>query len=114
MDPRWIGYYFDPMHATVEGGNSGWRIALEMALPRIKMVAVKDFYWEKAGGKWRQKDCPLGQGMVDFPRFFGILAKARFAGPISMHVEYGPEDELSAIAQDFQFLKKQVDAAYGT
>jgi sugar phosphate isomerase/epimerase len=114
MDPRWVGYYFDPMHATVEGGNAGWRIALEMALPRIKMVAVKDFYWEKAGGSWRQRNCPLGQGMVDLPRVFKILAAGRFSGPISLHVEYDPEDELSAIAQDFEFLRKQVDAVYGS
>ena len=114
VDPRWVGYYFDPMHATVEGGNGGWWVALQMALPRLKMVAVKDFYWEKSGGTWKTRNCPLGQGMVDFPRFFGMLAKAGFSGPISLHVEYNPEDELSAIAQDFAFVKKQVAAAYGS
>jgi sugar phosphate isomerase/epimerase len=114
IDPRWMGYYFDPMHATVEGGMSGWRIALEMALPRVKMVAVKDFYWEKTGGKWKTRNCPLGQGMVDWQQFFRILARARFAGPVSMHIEYNPADELSAMATDLEFLKKQVAAAYGS
>jgi sugar phosphate isomerase/epimerase len=85
-----------------------------MALPRVKMIALKDFYWEKAGGKWKTHSCPLGQGMVDWPRFFSIIAKAGFAGPISLHVEYDPPDELAAIAQDFAFAKKQLTAAYGT
>ena len=113
MDPRWIGYYFDPCHATAEGGEGGWQIALRMALTRIKMVAIKDFYWEKRGGKWKMLMCPLGEGMADWTKFFSILAAARFMGPISLHMEYEPADETAAIARDFAFLRKQVDAAYG-
>ena len=111
MDARTIGYYFDPCHATAEGGEGGWRIALRMALPRIQMVAVKDFVWEKSGGKWKMQMCPLGEGMVRWAEFFGMLAAARFQGPISMHAEYEPVDE-AALARDLAFLRKQVDAAY--
>ena len=113
MDPRWIGYYFDPCHATAEGGEGGWQIALQMALARIKMVAIKDFYWEKRSGKWEMRMCPLGDGMVHWPEVFSTLAAARFAGPISLHMEYEPPDEAAAIARDFAFLRKQVEAAYG-
>ena len=113
MDPRWIGYYFDPCHATAEGGEGGWLIALRMALARIKMVAIKDFRWEKRDGKWRMTMCPLGEGMVNWPRFFSMLAAARFTGPISLHMEYESADERAAISRDFAFLRKQVDAAYG-
>ena len=112
MDPKWIGYYFDPCHATAEGGEGGWQISLRMALARIKMVAIKDFFWEKRAGKWEMRMCPLGEGMVHWPQFFSELQASRFAGPISMHVEYEPADE-SAIARDFAFLRKQVNAAYG-
>jgi len=111
MDARSIGYYFDPCHATAEGGEGGWKIALRMALPRIKMVAIKDFVWEKQAGKWKMQMCPLGQGMVRWGEVFAMLAAARFHGPISMHAEYEPVDE-AAMARDFAFLKKQVDAAY--
>ncbi len=111
MDARSIGYYFDPCHATAEGGEGGWRIALRMALERVKMVAIKDFYWEKRAGKWKMQMCPLGEGMVRWQEFFAMLAAAGFRGPISMHVEYEPADE-AAIARDFAFLRKQVDAAY--
>jgi sugar phosphate isomerase/epimerase len=108
MDPRWIGYYFDPCHATAEGGSAGWRLAFEIAAPRLKMVAVKDFYWEKTGGRWRMKMCPLGEGMVDWAAFFKMLAAASFTGPISLHVEYDPKDELDAMSRDLAFLRKSL------
>ncbi|HVP46665.1 MAG TPA: sugar phosphate isomerase/epimerase family protein [Bryobacteraceae bacterium] len=113
MDPHWIGYYFDPCHATAEGGEGGWRISLRMALERIKIVAIKDFFWEKRAGKWEMRMCPLGEGMVRWPEVFATLQKARFGGPISLHMEYEAADEIAAIARDFAFLRKQVDAAYG-
>lgn len=112
MDPKWIGYYYDPAHATIEGGLAGWRISQNMALPRLKMVALKDFYWDKTGGKWDVKWCPMGKGMVDWGRVFAGFAGAGFTGPMSLHLEYESKDELAAIARDFEFVKKQVAAAY--
>ena len=111
MDPKSIGYYFDPCHATAEGGEGGWKIDTRMVLPRMQMVAIKDFYWEKTGGKWKMQMCRLGEGMVRWPEFFAMLAAAHFDGPISMHAEYEPVDE-AALARDFAFLSKQVEAAY--
>jgi len=113
MDPKWIGYYFDPCHATAEGGEGGWRISLRMVLARIKMVAIKDFFWEKRRGKWEMRMCPLGEGMVRWPEVFSELRAARFAGPISLHMEYEAADEIAAIARDLAFLRKQVNDAYG-
>ena len=101
-----------PCHATAEGGEAGWNIAMRMALPRIKMVALKDFYWEKANGKWTMRMCPIGEGMVKWPEVFALLASAHFAGPLSLHLEYEPAD-MAAIARDLAFVKKQVAAAYG-
>ena len=112
LDAHGAGYYFDPCHATAEGGVAGWNIALRLALPRLKMLAVKDFYWEKSAGKWRMKMCPLGQGMVDWPQVFSMLAAAKFTGPVSLHCEYKPSDLPGAIAGDLAVLKKMVDAAY--
>jgi sugar phosphate isomerase/epimerase len=114
LDPKWVGYYFDPAHATIEGGLAGWQIAQKMVLPRLKMVALKDFYWnKKADGQWEAKWCPLGQGMVNWREIFRTFAEAKFTGPITLHVEYEPADELAAIAKDFEFMKKKVAEAYG-
>ncbi|HLY19047.1 MAG TPA: sugar phosphate isomerase/epimerase family protein [Bryobacteraceae bacterium] len=113
LDPNWIGYYFDPCHATAEGGEAGWNISMRLALPRIKMVALKDFYWEKANGKWSMRMCPIGEGMVNWAQVFALLAAAHFGGPLSLHLEYEATDQLSAIARDLAFVKKQVAAVYG-
>lgn len=113
LDPRWIGYYLDPAHATIEGGLGGWQMTVRFASERLKMAALKDFYWEKGPKGWRVKWCPMGEGMVNWPKVFQAFAAARFTGPMSLHVEYEPKDELAAIARDLEFIKKLVDAAYG-
>jgi sugar phosphate isomerase/epimerase len=112
LDPKWIGYYFDPCHATSEGGVYGGVLSARIALRNLKMVALKDFYWNKVNGRWRTQMCPLGEGMVDWPRFFKMLAESKFTGPLSLHVEYDPPDEMAAIARDLEFLKSQVAKAY--
>lgn len=122
IDPKVMGFYFDPYHATIEGGLGGWRIGFHRLAPRILMVAIKDFYWEKAGGKWSVHDCPLGEGMVDFPQFFKMLALTGFSGPITLHQEFdveGPtkaireERTLVAIEKDLNYLRGQINSAFG-
>jgi sugar phosphate isomerase/epimerase len=121
LDPAAIGFYFDPCHATIEGGEAGWELKFQRAVPRIKMVACKDFYWDKVKGKWEAVMCPLGQGMVDYPKFFSMLAKTGFTGPISLHVEYEVEapseaakheKELAAIERDYAYLKQEFEKAF--
>ena len=120
-DPRWMGFYFDPCHATIEGGYSGWEIGFQRVASRLKMVATKDFYWEKHDGRWHRRVCPLGEGMVNYPEFFKLLAASGFSGPISLHIEYeieAPterarrEKVLAAIERDYAYLKKVYDEAY--
>lgn len=112
LDPHDVGFYFDPAHATAEGGAWTWSSSLEVALRRLKMVAVKDFYWEKKNGKWQMRWCPLGQGMVDWPAMLKRMALAKFAGPLTLHVEYETPDELKSVADDFAVMKKLVDVAW--
>jgi sugar phosphate isomerase/epimerase len=122
LDPKWAGYYFDVRHAVAEGGDAGWRSAFGVAAPRLFMIAVKDFYWEKTPKGWREHNCPLGEGMVDWPRYFRMLAAAKFHGPLSLHLEYelpggAPEklqqNILEAAATDLAFVKAGLAEAYG-
>ena len=114
LDPQWVGYDFDVGYATLEGAETGFQGPLAIALPRLKMVTVRDFKLDKpAEGARQPKPCPLGEGVVDFPKFFAALAKARFAGPISVQVDHQSDGELDAIKRDLAFVRKQIAAAYG-
>ncbi len=123
LDPKWVGYYFDPRHAVAEGGVGAWKISTNLVLHRLKMVAAKDFYWEKTPDKgWQARNCPLGEGMVDWKYFFKAIARAGFQGPISLHLEYDvpgstkaakEENTLAAAQRDLEFLRARVREAYG-
>jgi sugar phosphate isomerase/epimerase len=121
LDPRWAGFYFDPRHATAEGGVGGWKIATNLVMPRLKMIAVKDFRWSKTAKGWEDLNCPLGEGMVDWRYFFGKVAANGFRGPISLHLEYEftgatpaarEQSVLRAAQRDLDFLKARVNEAY--
>jgi len=113
MDPQAVGYDFDISAATAAAAGQAWLLALRLALPRLKMVTVSDFYWAKADdGSWKMTPCPLGEGMVDWPRFLATLARANFQGPVSLHMDYRPTSDVAALQKDLAFLKKQLAAAY--
>ncbi len=121
LDPKWAGYYFDVRHAVVEGGSGGWKIATNLVAPRLKMIAVKDFYWEKTAKGWRIINCQLGEGMVDWRQYFKLLRQANFHGPVSLHLEYEipgttaaakEENTIAAAQRDLQFLKARLAEAY--
>ena len=108
------GYDFDVGYAVAEGGVGGWLTGLRLVRSRLKMVTVRDFTWSKdSAGVWKTVPCPLGDGMVDFQKFFAALARAKFVGPISLQVDYQPKDEPAAIRHDVDFVRKQLKAAYG-
>lgn len=94
ISPKAIGLYFDPMHATVEGGSAGWLMAMDLLCDRITMLAVKDFRWvdgkhRYGGGRLHSMEmCPLESGNTQWPQVIGILKKVNFDGPISFHGEY--------------------------
>ncbi|MDX2042412.1 MAG: sugar phosphate isomerase/epimerase family protein [Acidobacteriota bacterium] len=121
LDPKWAGYYFDVRHAVVEGGGAGWKITTNLVAPRLKMIAVKDFYWEKSAKGWHIQNCPLGEGMVDWKQYFKLLRQANFHGPVSLHIEYDipgataaakEENSIPAIQRDLEFLKARLLEAY--
>lgn len=115
LDRRWAGHYLDTRHLVAEGGAGAWKIGAHLAAPRTKVVAVKDFYWEKGPKGWAVKSCPLGEGMVDLGGILAILVKQGFAGPISLHIEYpvpgGEDGMLQAAARDLRTLRASLAEA---
>jgi L-ribulose-5-phosphate 3-epimerase len=130
LDPKWAGYYFDLQHATIDGGASCWRVSANLAMPRMKMMAVKDFYWKKtAAHQWIDTDCPMGQGMCHWSFFMKMAAQGGFHGPISLHMEYeipgvtdhegialsraNDDEAMAAAKQNLDTLKLLTREAYG-
>jgi sugar phosphate isomerase/epimerase len=111
LDPRWTGFYYDPGHAAIEGGLGGHDVSIRLALPRLKMVAVKDFFWRKEAAGWKSVWCPMGEGAVDWKAAMGALRGAGYSGPISLHQEYNVPDMLGALRKDLAFLRSAVESA---
>lgn len=93
-DPKALGFYFDPAHATVEGGSHGWVMGMDLLADRITMLAVKDFRWIEgkrryAGGRRSSVEwCPLADGNTDWPAVLRHLRQIGYNGPASFHSEY--------------------------
>jgi sugar phosphate isomerase/epimerase len=119
VDINRVGFYFDPAQATIEGGKTGWNLGFRRIAPRLFMVAIKDFVWEKTGQGWRTRWVPLGEGLMNWSGFFALLKATPFPGPISLHIEYDPggktkperyDRSFEAAARDFAFLKRHLAA----
>ncbi len=89
LDPKAIGINYDVGHATIEGGLGGWIASFKISGPHLRGIAVKDFVWGKdAKGAWQAQWKPIGEGMVHWPQFMGMVAAAHFSGPVQLHFEY--------------------------
>jgi sugar phosphate isomerase/epimerase len=119
FDPAAVGVNYDIGHATVEGGLGGWIDSFRVTGPYLRGIAVKDFLWEKnAHGQWRPAWKPLGEGMVNFPKFFQMVAASQFSGPLQLHFEYplrgadqgmksvsNPQEVFAAMKRDLKQLR---------
>jgi len=123
LDKAWAGFYFDPRHAVAEGGGGAWKAATNLVGPRLKMIAVKDFFWEKRATGWAIRDCPIGEGMVDWTWFASAMRDAHYQGPVSVHFEYDipgatPAERtartLEAARRDLGFIRARFENAYGS
>ncbi len=119
IDPRWLGARYDVRHAVAEGSRS-WELGLQLLAPHIRSLDMKDFIWADRDGAWGVESVPLGQGAVDFQRYFELLEQWSVEGDMTLHLEYPlggadkgkselsiPETEvIRAMAQDLAFLGK--------
>jgi len=118
-DPQSFGVQYDIRHATVEGGLS-WENGLRLVQDRIKTLVLKDFKWEKKEGEWQVVNTPIGEGMVDFTRYFKLLKQYGIFVPASLHLEYplggaehgatslqtAPENVFAAMEHDLNTVKE--------
>lgn len=87
FDPSLIGCQYDIRHATVEGGFS-WPLALKLLQDHVQTIVIKDFKWVKTNEGWEDASVPLGEGMVNFDKYFRLLKELNIRAPITLHFEY--------------------------
>lgn len=108
IPPDQIGSAFDIRHATIEAGLS-WPVLYDVMKPHIRALFVKDFQWN---GR-KAQHVPLGEGRVN-PKFFSMVKRDGFNGPISLHVEYLPKEgtqaNIDALRRDLGVLRKWLQA----
>lgn len=104
---------YDIGHATVEGGQGGWRNSFRLTVPYLKGIAIRNV----KRGTWEPQW--FGEGMVNFKEYFAMVKHAGFSGPVQMHFEYPlggvrdgaaklaipQEDALRSMRQDLQRLR---------
>lgn len=86
-DPNYFGTQYDIRHAVVEAGKS-WENGLKLLNRSIKTIVIKDFKWGVQNGKWNLINVPIGEGMVDFKRYFKLLKGYGLKPKVSLHLEY--------------------------
>jgi sugar phosphate isomerase/epimerase len=119
-DPECIGAYIDPGHLTIEGGGSGWCMALDLLSPWVRLVAIKCMGWQHAYDeqlgqeRWWTQMVPLRQGTVPWLEFFRYLRLGGFDGIVSMHSPYqgkgswrdlSTEELLAQTAEELAYIK---------
>jgi sugar phosphate isomerase/epimerase len=78
--------------------------ALQILLPRIAQIHIKDAIPSGDPEVWG-REMPAGEGRVDWPRFFEILAAADYAGDLVIERECG-DDPVGEIRRTVKFLRR--------
>ncbi|NRD23728.1 TIM barrel protein [Winogradskyella litoriviva] len=87
VDLDYFGVQYDIRHAMVDGGLS-WENGLKLLNDKIQTIVLKDYKWAKIDGKYKVINVPIGEGMVDFNKYFKLLKSYGLNPPTSLHLEY--------------------------
>ncbi|MGD9265694.1 MAG: TIM barrel protein [Lysobacterales bacterium] len=120
LNPDYLGLQYDIRHAVTDGGLM-WPTTFRLIKPYIRSIIFKDFKWGQVDGEWKLVNTPMGEGMVDWKRYFRMLKDHGLDYPVSLHCEYDslggankgrreltiPESEaLALIKRDVEFVHK--------
>jgi len=116
IDPDLLGCQFDIRHSFYEGARS-WENDFRCIQDHIRTTALKDFQWIKnQEGELEHENVPMGEGIVNFEKYFKMYQSSNIPGPITIHVEYDvltKEEEKLPMTEKIKIavkvLKKDVD-----
>ncbi len=83
----WFGVNFDPANMLLYGSGDPIK-AIGKLLPHVRQVHLKDAVSSGTPGEWGT-EVALGEGEVDWRRFFATLRASGFAGPFAIEREAG-------------------------
>lgn len=86
-DARYLGFQYDVRHAVAEGMGS-WPLGMEIISGHIRTTCIKDFTWIEENKRFKPVSVPLGEGIVDYKKYFELLKKGEISGPVSIHYEF--------------------------
>jgi len=113
-EPEYLGAYIDPGHLFAESGPSGLEMRIDLLGPYIRLVAVKNYRWqrifdEQTGRKsWKLHMMPLKEEIVPWLVVFKCLKMIGFDGCVSIHSEYEDlnlEELIRQTKQDLDYLR---------
>jgi sugar phosphate isomerase/epimerase len=99
-----VGVNFDPGNMHLYGNPDDPAAGLERLLPWVRQVHLKDARRANRAGEWGE-ELPLGQGQVDWPAIFRILAESGFKGPLLFERKVGP-DPIGDLRQAQVFVRE--------
>lgn len=119
LDPKYIGSQFDINHSTIAGAFS-WPVDLQLIHKFVHTTVIRDFKWEKNKNVWEATQVPLGEGMVNFKKYFSLVKKYEITGPICLMCDYdiagaehgstkltgSPEIVFNAMKKDLGYIKQ--------
>lgn len=95
----WFGITLDAGNplATAEEPLDYWR----RVRPHVRNVHLKDYRIWLSDEGYRLVRCPLGQGVIDFPALFAILAEGGLDVPLSIELGALEARHIRVLADDF-------------
>ncbi len=127
VDSPWLGAQYDPSNAVVAGEDP--YALLDRVLPRLVSMQASDRYLE--GGTIEDlkryagdpmhgyakivKHGVIGKGLNDYDRIFSTLARAGYAGWVSIEDGEGPtvEEGLANLRASAEFLREKFARHFG-
>ncbi len=110
LPPEFTGAQYDVRHAMVEGTNT-WMLGMRLIAGKINTLALKDFIWKTVNGKPEAVTVPMGEGMINWDLYFGLLKELKIAAPITLHVEYPlleKGEEKLALSQQQEIITRKI------
>lgn len=98
-----VGVNFDPANMILYGMGEPID-ALSRLLPWVRQVHIKDARRSGRPGEWGT-EVPVGQGEVDWPRFFTTLAEADYRGEYVIEREGGSQ-RVQDVAAAAEFIRE--------